>query len=134
MTNSKRKGKRGELELVKLLKSLGFHDAKRSQQYKGTADSCDVECSDTLPNVHFECKVGYSGRLDHGTDLLESFRDKAMEELMGTTKRAVIFWKPDRKCWRMDFQFVNLGRWYWVTTDSTEDMWKILRAIGHGEL
>ncbi len=39
--NSKRKGKRGEIEAVNLLKEYGY-DARRSQQYKGTKDSPDI--------------------------------------------------------------------------------------------
>ena len=93
MTNSKRKGKRGELELVKLLHSLGFADARRAQQYKGTADSCDVECPESLPRIHFECKVGYSGKLDHGTKLLDAIREKAIAEA-GPSKHAVVCWRP----------------------------------------
>jgi len=41
MTNSRQKGKRGELEVVHLLKSYGF-EARRGQQFKGTEDSPDV--------------------------------------------------------------------------------------------
>jgi len=52
--NSKRKGKRGELELVQFLKDHGL-DAERSVQYKGRADSADVICP-ALPHVHFENK------------------------------------------------------------------------------
>lgn len=121
MTNSRQKGKRGELELVKLLKSLGFHDARRAQQYKGTADSCDVECPDTLPNIHFECKVGYTKKLDHGTELLDAIREKAIVAA-GGRKMPVVFWKPDRKCWRMDSRVDEAGEKHWITLDSTESM------------
>lgn len=41
MTNSRQKGKRGEREVVHLLKAYGF-EAHRGQQFKGTADSPDV--------------------------------------------------------------------------------------------
>jgi len=41
MTNSRSKGKRGELEVVALLKEHGF-EARRGQQFKGTSDSPDV--------------------------------------------------------------------------------------------
>jgi Holliday junction resolvase len=41
MTNSRQKGKRGEREVVDLLKRYGF-DARRGQQFKGTSDSPDV--------------------------------------------------------------------------------------------
>lgn len=54
MTNSKQKGKRGELEAVRLLKDLGF-DARRGQQFKGTPDSPDIIIEDLL-QVHVEVK------------------------------------------------------------------------------
>ena len=52
--NSKRKGKVGELEWVNFLKTKFGIDAKRSQQYKGTADSADVESDWDF--IHWEVK------------------------------------------------------------------------------
>lgn len=54
MINSKQKGKRGELDFRNLLIEHGF-DARRGQQFSGSADSPDVVC-DALPSVHFEVK------------------------------------------------------------------------------
>lgn len=51
--NSKSKGKRGELEWVKVLQSHGF-SAERGRQFKGGPDSPDV-LSDA-PNIHWEVK------------------------------------------------------------------------------
>lgn len=53
--NSRAKGKRGELQLAKALTDLG-HPARRGQQRKGGEDSPDVIC-ESLPGVHFECKL-----------------------------------------------------------------------------
>lgn len=50
--NSKQKGKRGELELAKLLRGYGY-DARRGQQFKGGEDSPDVIGID---GYHIECK------------------------------------------------------------------------------
>ena len=50
--NSKAKGKRGELELAKTLKSYGY-DAERSVQYCGANGDADVV---GLPGIHIECK------------------------------------------------------------------------------
>jgi len=49
--NSKRKGKRGELELAKKLREYGY-DCRRGQQYSG------IEGKDVvgLPHIHIECK------------------------------------------------------------------------------
>ena len=50
--NSRQKGKRGELELAKLLKSYGY-DARRGQQYSGANGDADVI---GVPGLHIECK------------------------------------------------------------------------------
>lgn len=50
--NSRQKGKRGELELAKILREHGFA-ARRGQQFKGGSDSPDVTGID---GVHIECK------------------------------------------------------------------------------
>lgn len=52
MTNSKQKGKRGELEFSHLLKDNGYF-ARRSQQYMGTENTADI--TSDLP-FHFEVK------------------------------------------------------------------------------
>ena len=51
---SRRKGKRGELELASLLTAEGF-PATRGQQHRGGPDSPDVIVP-TLPGIHFEAK------------------------------------------------------------------------------
>ena len=53
MTNSRDKGKRGELEWAAYLRALGFTDAKRGQQHKGGPESPDVT---GVAGVHFEVK------------------------------------------------------------------------------
>ena len=52
MTNSRRKGKEGELELSRLLRAEGF-EARRGQQYSGANGDADVI---GLPGIHIECK------------------------------------------------------------------------------
>ncbi len=54
MTNSRQKGKRGELELANELRQYGL-TARRGQQFKGTADSPDVVVEE-WPHLHVECK------------------------------------------------------------------------------
>lgn len=52
--NSKQKGKRGELEVAKLLREHGFEDARRTAQYCGnTGDAADVT---GLDGYHIEVK------------------------------------------------------------------------------
>lgn len=50
--NSRDKGKRGELELSKVLKQYGY-DCRRGQQYSGANGDADVV---GLPGIHIECK------------------------------------------------------------------------------
>ena len=52
MTNSRDKGKRGELELAKVLSDYGY-SCRRGQQYNGADGSADVI---GLDGVHIECK------------------------------------------------------------------------------
>lgn len=52
MTNSRRKGKEGELELARKLREQGF-DARRGQQYSGANGDPDVV---GLPGIHIEVK------------------------------------------------------------------------------
>lgn len=61
--NSRKKGSRGELELVHHLIDRGF-DARRGQQFKGSPDSPDI-ISDMLTNagIHIECKRVEAGNL-----------------------------------------------------------------------
>lgn len=52
MTNSRDKGKRGELELSHALQSYGY-ETRRGQQYSGKNGDADVV---GLPGIHIECK------------------------------------------------------------------------------
>ena len=58
MTNSRAKGKRGELELAECLTTLTGRVWRRTQQRRG--DSVGDVCTDTMP-VHVECKRWASG-------------------------------------------------------------------------
>lgn len=50
--NSREKGKRGELELARALRALGY-DCRRGQQFSGKNGDADVV---GLPGIHIECK------------------------------------------------------------------------------
>ena len=50
--NSRNKGKRGELLLVRVLREFGF-DCRRGQQFCGANGDADVV---GLPGIHIECK------------------------------------------------------------------------------
>lgn len=53
--NSKQKGKGGELELVRKLKSYGYNDVRRSVQYNGKAEDGQPDLVG-LPHIYVECK------------------------------------------------------------------------------
>lgn len=52
--NSKQKGKRGELEICRLLRNYGY-DARRSVQYNGKAQAGQADVVG-LPGIHMEIK------------------------------------------------------------------------------
>ena len=114
--NSKQKGKRGELEAVRFLKSLGFTDARRTAQYCGADGDGDVVCPDTLPDVHFEVKFGYPPTtLDVGTSALMDACKQAIRD--GGGKPWVVLWRPKhRTVWRMTVQIWQ-GQGLWTTAD-----------------
>lgn len=51
--NSRAKGKKGELELVHVLKSHGFENVRRGQQYSGSNGDADVV---GIEGLHIEVK------------------------------------------------------------------------------
>jgi hypothetical protein len=53
--NSKRKGKRGELEAVRLCRFEGYKEARRSAQYCGNAPEGTADIIG-LPGIHVEVK------------------------------------------------------------------------------
>lgn len=55
VTNSRRKGARGEVELAHKVEGLGFGPAHRGQQHDGT-EGQDVKTS--IPDTHWESKRG----------------------------------------------------------------------------
>lgn len=84
--NSRQKGKRGELELAKILRDFGF-DARRGVQYKGGQDSPDVV---GIKGIHIECK-----RVEKGSvyDWMEQSERDAGDEI------PVVMWRRNGKRW-----------------------------------
>ena len=87
MTNSRRKGKEGELEWANVLKKRGY-DAHRGQQYKGGGDSPDVT---GLPGIHQEVKR--VERLNVHEAMDQSKRDAADAEI------PIVVHRRNRKPW-----------------------------------
>ena len=72
--NSRDKGKRGERELAKVLRSFGY-EARRGQQYSGINGDADVI---GLPGIHIECKRVEKLNIENAVD--QSIRDASYGE------------------------------------------------------
>lgn len=127
--NSRAKGKFGELEAAKFLRSLGFA-AKRGQQYHGGPDSPDI-VSEDLADIHFEVKR--VANLDLATEALEQALQQATRE-KHPHQRAVVLWRPNRKGWRLSFQrLVDSGDGLVTFTVAGDtDIRTMLRALNAG--
>ena len=75
--NSRRKGKTGELALVRKLKEYGY-DVRRSQQYAGANNDADVVGIDGL---HIECKYTAQGHGKTYEWMDQSQRDSRESEI-----------------------------------------------------
>ena len=75
--NSRRKGKEGELALVRKLKEYGY-DVRRSQQYAGINSDADVVGIDHL---HIECKYTANGHGKTYEWIEQAVRDKKYDEI-----------------------------------------------------
>lgn len=87
MTNSRRKGKDGELEVARILKARGL-EASRGCQYHGGPDSPDVV---GLPGFHIEVKRVEAFNLYNALD--QADRDKGADEV------PVVVHRRSRKPW-----------------------------------
>lgn len=125
---SRNKGKVGEREAVAFLKSLGFDDAQRTQQYNGLGKS-DIICPESLPNVHIEVKYGYDrNAFDVGTARFEQACATAEEEAEG--RPWVVLWRPKRCSeWRATWE----GCGMWLTTYGTQTL-SVLRMLNETKL
>lgn len=94
--NSRAKGKRGELDLAKVLRDFGF-EARRGQQFSGKNGDADVV---GLPGIHIECKHCERTNLDEWME--QSERDAHAEFLAsGTPVVPVVIHRKNRQEWRI---------------------------------
>lgn len=84
--NSKRKGKRGELELAKKLQEYGFN-TRRGQQYSGLGGDDVVG----LEGIHIECKR--VERLNIYDAMKQACKDAEADEL------PAVFWRKNKEQW-----------------------------------
>lgn len=85
--NSRNKGKRGELEAAKVLKTYGY-ETRRGQQYSGASGDADVV---GLPGVHLEIKR--VEKLNISEAMQQSIRDARDGEM------AVVMHRKNRETW-----------------------------------
>lgn len=101
---SRRKGKDGELEWVGFLKERGF-EAKRTQQFKGTAESFDVVGSDPVGRWEVKRREVLRPQLD---EIIAQARQAA------AGAAAAVAWRRSR------------GRW--VVALDAEDFFHLLKG------
>lgn len=85
--NSNNKGKRGEQELAKKLRSFGY-EARRGQQYCGINGDADVT---GLPGIHIECKRVEKLNIQNAME--QSIRDASYGE------KPTVMHRRDHKAW-----------------------------------
>lgn len=127
-TNSRRKGKAGELEAVHYLRDIGFPDARRSQQFCGKAGDSDITCPETIPNVHIECKRRKDicvGTASHHAAILQASSECGEKEWC-------VLWRRDgARIWKLTFvpQFPQVP----ATVSGDEAIAECLRWLNGGE-
>ncbi len=102
MANSDSKGKRGERELCRKLRSIGF-GAIRSAQVTGAKDhshSSDIITS-LDPVIRFEVKRGYEDMSVPSAQFVDWWQQATDET--PPHKEAVIAWRKNRQPWRFYF-------------------------------
>ena len=95
MTNSRQKGKRGELELAHFLEQWGY-EMRRGQQYSGSNGDADVVGIDGL---HIECKRTNNLRLFDAME--QSKNDARLGEI------PVVMHRRDRGEWLCTLRLTN---------------------------
>lgn len=105
--NSRRKGKEGELELARILRTYGF-DTRRGQQFKGGGDSPDVM---GLPGVHIECK-----RVQNL--VIEKAMVQSRTDAERTDDVPVVMHRRDREKWKVTMDLGDFMKMYIAATDA----------------
>lgn len=104
------KGKRGELELASIIRSYGFSEARRGQQYCGASGDADVI---GIPGVHIECKRVENLRLWDALD--QSIWDARDGEI------PVVAHRKSRKPWVVILQLDDFLRILGGSDDTDDD-------------
>jgi Holliday junction resolvase len=107
--NSKRKGKRGELELAKKLKEYGSN-TRRGQQYSGLGGDDVVG----LEGIHIECKR--VERLNVYDAMKQACKDAEADEL------PAVFWRKNKEQWLVTMALCDWIELYkgWLWSEKEE--------------
>jgi len=107
--NSKRKGKRGELELAKKLQEYGFN-TRRGQQYSGLGGDDVVG----LEGIHIECKR--VERLNVYDAMKQACKDAEADEL------PAVFWRKNKEQWLVTMALCDWIELYkgWLWSEKEE--------------
>lgn len=107
--NSKRKGKRGELELAKKLQEYGF-ETRRGQQYSGIGGDDVVG----LEGIHIECKR--VERLNVYDAMKQACKDAEADEL------PAVFWRKNKEQWLVTMALCDWIELYkgWLWSEKEE--------------
>lgn len=99
--NSRNKGKRGELEIVHILKEYGYNNARRGQQYSGANGDPDVV---GLDDVHLEIK-----RVEHLNlyNAMEQSKNDCREKEIPT-----VFHRKNNKQWLVTMELADWMEFY----------------------
>lgn len=108
--NSRQKGKRGELDAADTLRRLFSWTARRTQQFKGTSDSSDVEVAET-PDAFWEVK-----REEH----LNVFKALATAVAEAGPKLPILLHRRNKTEWLLTIRLVDLVRLSEVVRSSQE--------------
>jgi hypothetical protein len=99
-TNSRQKGKRGELDAAHTLRGLFGWNARRTQQFKGTADSSDIEVEQT-PGAFWEVKR------EQRLNVCEALARAVAE---AGPKLPILMHRRNNTEWLVTVRLVDLGR------------------------
>lgn len=98
--NSRQKGKRGELDAAETLRRLFSWTTRRTQQFKGTTDSSDVEVAET-PDAFWEVKR---------EERLNVFKALATAVAEAGPKLPILLHRRNNTEWLVTVRLVDLAR------------------------
>lgn len=104
--NSRRKGKHGELDAASTLRRLFSWTTRRTQQFKGTAESADVEVEET-PDAFWEVKR---------EERLNVFEAISTAAAQAGDKLPILMHRKNRTDWLLTIRLTDLARLAQVVT------------------